>query len=338
MPHHDKKPFIFHMLTAGALMVGLGACDMPMKPEGADVGGMTHIADQLHAQGDDSGAAEFYQRALQHNPNDTRARTALAQILETHGDTAAAAQQYQLALNAEPDSGELHRDLGRVDIKQGRYADAKDQYEKALQSDSGDDKALNGLGIALDYLGNHEAAQKTYKQVLDDKPDDLTALSNLGHSYVMVGAYSEAIALLEPHLHDKTATPALRQNLAEAYGMAGMDVDAERVAKMDLSPDQVRHNLEAYRARRAALSPEAKLYADLGSFPTEAMADARIEDVKANFADDAAGLIIATQPEVKTSGGTPSFTVRVSGFARAEKLRSFCEKLKKAELTCKAHN
>ncbi|MGL1204029.1 hypothetical protein ACSTK0_23920, partial [Vibrio parahaemolyticus] len=84
------------------------------------------------------------------------------------------------------------------------------------------------------------------KQALDEKSNDLTTIGNLGHSYVLAGAYDQAIAVLEPHQNDKAATPAFRQNLAEAYAMAGMDVDAARLARRDLPPEQIKHNLAYY--------------------------------------------------------------------------------------------
>ena len=338
---YGKKPFVFQGLAvclAMAFTVGLAACGMPEKPEGVDVQGLTHLADQLRARGDDVGAADFYQRALQRKPEDTRARIALAEILEAHGDNLNAAGQYSEALRIDPDDGNLHRDLGRIFIKLGRAEDAKREYEHALKIDSSDVKALNGLGIALDYLGNHGAAQKAYKEALDDDGNDLTTINNLGHSYVLTGAYTDAIKLLEPHLKDKGATPAMRQNLAEAYGMEGMYADAERVGRIDLTPEQVKHNLDYYHARRDQLAVAPKLYADLGSFPTEVVAEAHVEHIKATFGKHLAGLTFTTTPEVKTIGGTPIFVVRMAGFTEAKKLRDMCDKFKKEKYTCVVHD
>jgi Flp pilus assembly protein TadD len=332
---YKEKSYILQSIKAFSLVVCLAGC--ASHPHGTDSGLTSSVGDQLRSKGDDVGAANFYQHALQADPTDTHARLALAEILEAHGDTVNAATQYSVLSQQDLDDGAYHRDLGRVLIKQGKASDAKGEYEKALAIDSDDVKAMNGLGIALDYLGNHDAAQKTYKQALDEKDDDLVTLNNLAHSYVLSGSYNEAIALLEPHLKDKGVTPALRQNLAEAYGMAGMDVDAERVGRMDLSPDQVKHNIAYYHTRREQLSVAPKFFADLGSFPTEAMAEGRVEDVKSGFVKETAGLVINVTPEVKAIGGTPTFSVRALGFTNAEKVRVFCDKLKKQNIACTAH-
>lgn len=298
---------------------------------------MAKMGDELRNHGDDVGAAEFYQRTLETKPDDAKTRLKLAELLEAHGDNARAAIQYETLLQNDADDGELHRDLGRVLIKQGKASDARAEYEKALSIDSDDIRAMNGLGIALDYLGNHEAAQKVYKEALDEKSDDLASLNNLAHSYVLTGAYNQAIALLEPYVKDKGATAALRQNLAEAYGMEGMEVDAERVGRMDLSPEQVKHNLAYYRSRRAQLSVAPKFYADLGSFVTEAMAQGRVEHIKALLSTEAQGVVISITPQVKSIGGTPSFGLRAVGFTRVDKVRVFCDKLKKQNIACTAH-
>ncbi len=115
-----------------------------------------------------------------------------------------------------------------------------------------------------------------------------------------------------------------------------MEADAQRMARMDLPPDQVGRNLAYYRSERLKLDLVPKLYADLGSFATEAMAQAKMNVVKNTFEDDIAGLVIASTPEVKTSGGTPHFVVQVTGFASAAKLHSFCDKLMKSDLSCRA--
>jgi Flp pilus assembly protein TadD len=331
-----RKSFIFQTLAFGVLLAVLTSCSSTEQASSADPTNMVELGNQMRAKGNDVSAVEFYQRALQQNPNDLEARKALAEIVEAHGNNAEAVQQFTAALQIDPENGDIHRGLGRLHLKMGQPDKAKEHYNHALQINSRDVKALNGLGVTLDYLGNHVAAQNAYKEALDYEPDDLSALNNLAHSYVLTGAYDEAIKLLEPRIKDKGATPALRQNLAEAYGMNGMHADAERMARMDLTPEQIKHNLSYYKAARAKLSLEPKLSADLGSFPTPNMADARAEDIKTRFADDVEGLIVESKSTVKSIGSTPSFTVAVTGFAKKERLKTFCDKLKKENIACKA--
>jgi hypothetical protein len=61
-----------------------------------------------------------------------------------------------------------------------------------------------------------------------------------------------------------------------------------------------------------------------------------MEQTKSTLAKETEGLVIEIKPEVKSIGGTPTFVLQAIGFSRPDKLRSFCDKLKKEHLTCKA--
>src|SRR5262249_21330706 len=159
-------------------------------------------------------------------------------------------------------------------------------------------------------------------------------LSNFAHSYVLVGDYANAIKLLEPHARDKKAPATLRQNLAEAYGLSGMDADAERMARMDLPAAEAKRNLAWYRAERAKLAPAAKPCADLGSFATEEMAEARATQIKTAMPRETANLTLTATPMVKDIGGTPRFVLRTTGFATPAQARAFCTHMKTRGFAC----
>jgi Flp pilus assembly protein TadD len=347
MPRALKNPFIFHKVTGLLMLAILAGCASPNNPSSPDDAQLIALAEQLHAKGDDAGAANLYTRVLQHDPNNAALRREFGEMLEAHGDLNGAATQYRAALGLPAPEQyrtpeitstdvDLLRDYGRVLIKLGHPELAQPVYAQALKADPGDVRSLDGLGVALDERGDHLEAQKIYKEALDDKPDDIATLANLGHSYALSGAYDDAIRLLEPHLNDKNATPAMRQNLAEAYAMNGMDADAERVMRYDLPPQQIKHNMAFYHAQRTHMGAGDALYADLGSFPTEEIAAAHVDEIKAKFPGDIDGLTIKSMAKVGSTGGTPAFTVRVTGFERTSTLRAFCLKLKKQKIACSA--
>src|SRR5262249_39817998 len=151
-----------------------------------------------------------------------------------------AAEQYRILTTLDATNADFWRSYGRLLIKLDRPADAKVPYENALKINSDDTRALNGLGITLDLLGDHAGAAARYKAALELQPDNFITISNLGRCYVLSGDYKEAIQTLEPYYQNSQAPVVLRQNLAEAYSRAGMDVDAERVLKMDLPPEDVK--------------------------------------------------------------------------------------------------
>jgi Flp pilus assembly protein TadD len=323
------------LILAVGLLAGCANGSDQTKDTDASISNMVRVAAQMRTSGDDEGAAQLYQRVLQRDSGDVDAHKGLAELFEAHDDYASAAGQYHELVKLKSDDGEFRRAYGRVLIKLDRPAEAKEQYAAALDIDSDDIGARNGLGVACDYLGDHAGAQEQYKKALDQKSGDLPTLSNLAHSYVLGGHYDEAIKLLEPEARNPHAPPALRQNLAEAYALAGMDADAERVSRMDLPPEDVKKNMAFYHAERAKLTLPMAVYADLGSFSTPDLAEARAAKLKQQFAKDDTKLVFEVVPQVKEQGGTPEFFIHVRGFSKTSAAEAFCGQLKKQDVFCK---
>ena len=300
--------------------------------------GMVHLAVQMQQRGDNVGALNFYMRALQHDATNVAAWKGSAAMLEKMGDIPAAVEQMRGAVRIKPRDGALRRELGRLLLAQDQPAEAREQYEEALGIDRRDMKAKSGLGVAYDYLGDHKAAQKQYEAVLEREPDNLGTINNLAYSTILTGDYVKAIALLEPVVKKPTATPALRQNLALAYGMAGMEIDAARIAKIDLSPKQVKANLDYYKRKRAELKVSQTPYAVLGTYATEDMAKAEIVRLQPKIGKKAAGLKPVVLPEISAPGGTPRFTVRMMGCNKPEEVDHLCDTLTPLGIPCVAHN
>lgn len=320
---------------APALMISLlalAACSMPTEPEGVHQEGFTRIGEKLQAKGDDNGAADFYLQALQQKPGDVETLQHLSALFEAHGQVEAAENYNKRALAGDPKNADLLLAEGRLLIRLGRPGEALQAYNDVLENDRHNIKAMNGYGVALDYLGRHDEAQKIYEDALVHAPDDLPTLNNLGHSYVLTGHYAEAINLLEPHARAKEATPALRQNLAEAYGLSGMYLDAERMAKIDLTPEQVKRNMAGYRARHAKVEPQPRFRAELGSYPTQDMADAAA--AKVNDAAKTHGVTVSAEPVVDAAGGTPRFAVVTSGFKTEAAFKEFCRSIAAGDVAC----
>jgi len=322
-----------------ALILSAACVMTPDKPEdfSSPAFSMVQIAGQLQAKGDLAGAADFYQRALQRDPKDVVARKGLAAILEKTGNLIGASEQYREALKAKPRDAELLRGYGRTLIALDKPAEARDEYKAALDIDDDDAKAHNGLGVALDYLGDHKAAQKEFEEALQLDKDDLATINNLAYSYILTRDYDKAIKLLEPEQNNPKATPALRQNLALAYGLAGMDADAERMAKIDLPPKKVKANLAYYKQQRAELAVTTAPYAEVGTYATEALAEAQIAKLQPQLDRAGSGLKPVIKPEVASPGGTPRFTVRMLGCAKPDEVKNFCDYLAEKGLPCVAH-
>jgi len=325
------------LLVLAALVPLLGCSVLSSETEedfNSPAAGMLQLASQMRARGDYVAAQDFYQRALQRDPNNISALKGMAYAQEQLGNTQGAAETCQTAVKIKHDDPELQRSYGRVLLSLDKPAEARDAYKEALGIDDDDAKAMNGLGIALDHLGDHKAAQKQFEKALKREADNLTTMNNLAYSYVLTGQYDDAIKLLEPVQNNPKTTPALRQNLALAYGLAGMELDAERVAKMDLPPQKVKENLAYYKRQRAELAVSTTPYAELGTYSTEALAAAQIEKLQSSLSSYGDGLKPVILPEVGAPGGTPRFAVRMMGCNKPDELKVFCDQLAKKGIPC----
>ncbi len=298
--------------------------------------GMARLGRHMQEKGEIGGAIDFYRRALAKDPQNIMAIKGLAAVLDQWGDKEGSASVYAEGVGARPEDGALRREYGKLLIALERPAEAKKQFEAAIDIDDDDAKAQTGLGVSLDYLGDHLKAQKAYEKALRLEPGNLATINNLAYSYILSKRYDRAMKLLEPHHNKPAATAALRQNLALAYGLAGMDADAERVARMDLSPEKVAANMNYYRRQRAEMKLDKAPYAELGTYATEAMAIAQIKRLQDDVDRVGGNLKPVVLPEVASPGGTPRFAVRMMGCSKPSDISRLCATLAKSGIPCVA--
>lgn len=330
-----KTKIIFAVFAS--IIISICGCTGPTEEtyrEASPAEGLVRIAEQLYSRGDLAGASDFYQRALNHDPNNFQARKRIAEIMEKTGREDLAVEEYRALAKLKPRDSEIYRNLGRVLLALEKPAEAREAYMKALSITDDDAKAINGLAIALDRMGEHEAAQKRYEAALKIEPENIVTINNLAYSKILLGDYEEAIRLLEPHLKNPKATSALRQNLALAYGLAGMMIDAERVAKMDLPPHKVTEALDYYRRKRAEIAVDTTPYAEIGSYATEALAEAEIDRLQSHMEKTGVDLNPVITPQVSAPGGTPRFTVRMLGCVKPDDVKVFCDQLARHNIPC----
>ncbi len=190
---------------------------------------------------------------------------------------------------------------GKVLLMAGKKTEARDIYASATKRDAGNARAWNGLGAADDLLGKREDAQDAYQHAIDLMPNDMTAKNNLAHLYMEMGQPDKAVELLQPYADDRTAPAALRQNLAAAT--------------------------------KAIQDSTNDIYAELGSYPTDGMAQGHIREAKILLGRKAKDLDFSIVPEVKTGGGVPTFTAKIIGGDP----QNICEDLTAQAIPCIPH-
>jgi tetratricopeptide (TPR) repeat protein len=211
---------------------------------------------------------------------------------------------------------------GKALLSDGKSGEARDIYLSAIARDERNARAWNGLGVSYDLLGKRDKAQESYRRAVDLAPQDMTAANNLAHLYLEKGKPLEAFELLEPFANNKSAPMALKQNLARAAQLA----EEKKPAVKEPVKETVKEP-----AKETAEEAAEDVYADIGSFPTDAMAQNHVAKVKALLDDDDISFLVV--PEVKIMGGTPVFTVKAVG----EDPRKICNKANPLAIPCDPH-
>jgi len=222
----------------------------PNAPAGA-YGALMRVGEATRQAGDPASAVPFFRRAHAAEMFKPEPLMRLGVALNDLGHYNEAAQAFRDALDLDHNNTEALRGLGASLIALNQPALAIDQF-KAANAIEPDYRSFNGLGVASDHIGRHKQAQEYYEAGLKIYPNNLTLLNNLGLSELLSRDYDAAITTLVAAAQQPGATARQRQNLALAYGLGGHDADAERIARIDLSPAAVQSNLAYYGVLRAA--------------------------------------------------------------------------------------
>jgi Flp pilus assembly protein TadD len=218
---------------------------------------LMRVAAASHAGGDLANAVTIYRRAAVLEPHAAAPFVAAGNTLFEMGELNEAILAYKSALERVENEPEALRGLAKAYLRTGRPELAGAPLAAAYQATPNDPKLLLLIGVADDFVGQHKEAQARYRRGLELLPRDPALRLDLALSLALTGNYTEAVGVLRPMAIAPTGTPRQRQTLALIYGLAGDRASAEKMARRDLQPAAVQHNL-AYYERLRSLSPEAR--------------------------------------------------------------------------------
>ncbi|HXP04868.1 MAG TPA: tetratricopeptide repeat protein [Stellaceae bacterium] len=225
------------------------------------------LADASRTNGDLSNAVNLYRHAATMEPSRIEPLDALGGTLLDMGKVDEAILNYNASLKLSPRDGAALRGLARSYLKTGRPDLAGDPLALAYLDTPSDPKLLLLIGVADDFIGQHAAAQARYREGLQLAPADRSLALDLALSLALSEKFDEAIAVLRPITQAPGATAPERQTLALIYGLKGDQKAARDVARVDLDPASVDHNMAFYESLRR-LSPDARSRAVLSASAT----------------------------------------------------------------------
>jgi choline-sulfatase len=153
---------------------------------------MTALARALHEKGDDAGARQWLQKAVEQNGQNFRAWYELAWVDDKAGDRESARAAYEKVLLLQPNFALAHRGLGLLYFGRRDYARAMPRFLEATRLGLKNAEIFNFLGICYDRTGHLAQAVASYRSALQLNENLADAHLNLGYAYDQLHRNTEA--------------------------------------------------------------------------------------------------------------------------------------------------
>ncbi len=273
----SRSPFHLCVFLALAALLGTPGCRTGGSREAAD-GSAEALADRGQAlllRGDREAALAEFARAIEVNPQLTRAHLGMGDAHRLAGDYGRAEVSYANAARVEPlnfDAQYLH---GLVLHALNRMADAIGAYLRALQIRPESYEANLNLATAYYQAGEHRQAMVYSQSAVRLRPDDGPARANLGAVYAALDRHAEAVVEYQQAAEHGDLTPGLLLSLAESLSRLNRYEEMRNAAEQAVkaAPTAAAHERLGYARFKlreyepAAASFRAALALDPDYFP-----------------------------------------------------------------------
>jgi Flp pilus assembly protein TadD len=158
-------------------------------------------------------AAVAYQRFLELQPNDSKARVSLGVVYEELGKVDQAEEEYKKAdgIDGNPDAS---FSLAKLYYGQKKLEPALEYVTKSLAKNSRSVASLNLQGVILNQLGKYAEALASFENAVRVAPNDINLNVNLGIAYINNKEFARARQLFEKIL-PKVEDPVLKVKINE---------------------------------------------------------------------------------------------------------------------------
>ncbi len=137
----------------------------------------------LYNQGDPQKAIDYFNKALDKDPNYVLAHYDLAVAHRNQGDIPLAIEKYEEVIKINPKFPEGLSNLGGHYFREGRYEEAVRSFKSAIEHYPNFIQALSNLGAALVKTEKGQEAIPYLKQAISLSPEFGMAHFNLGNAY-----------------------------------------------------------------------------------------------------------------------------------------------------------
>jgi Flp pilus assembly protein TadD len=145
------------------------------------------------AAGDYASARNFYQSAVDKNPNDAEAHSNLAQALERLGQIDDAVKHLERAVSLVPDKWAYRANLAHALSSAEKWDRAVTEYREAVRLSPADHATQYNLALALYKKGDAAAAVPEFEKAIALAPNQASFHFSLGMTYEKLGRVAEAV-------------------------------------------------------------------------------------------------------------------------------------------------
>ena len=185
----EAKPNYDKALTIGKTAVALD----PTYPES-----YAYLAETYADLNDWENAADYAQQAVDLNPNRVDVQRALGYVRESQGNYSGAAEAYEKAIQLSPRLAYLYLALGRnyrvlASVRDAAYwPKAIETFTKATQIDPAFVTAYDELGWTYYSMEDYKQAQKILEKAIEVDPESWSARSHLAATYFARRNYEDS--------------------------------------------------------------------------------------------------------------------------------------------------
>jgi tetratricopeptide (TPR) repeat protein len=116
-------------------------------------------------------AKEFYLRAIEYDPANSQAYNNLGMWYDRKSDLDEARRYFLKAVELKPSSGQYHNNLGMVYGKMGQDEKAIQEFEEAIRLSPDNARAYTNLGLIFHRQGRKDEAKANWRKALEINPD-----------------------------------------------------------------------------------------------------------------------------------------------------------------------
>lgn len=211
--YNGKKANTSYNAAYGAAITNLNTLEASLNKD-ITGSGFIKSGQSLRMQGEFAAAGYDYYRALEDPANAKAANVGLADILNILGQPQQSLQYYEKALQIDPDNADIRLKIARAYEKAGNYSYAAEHYNFALKNSEEKEEILNSLekicrqrseanpadaeahcnlGVIYQKRGNIEGALSEYQKAEKLNPGLTTTKTNMAVLYYEQRKYKEAI-------------------------------------------------------------------------------------------------------------------------------------------------